>query len=250
MCVKISIITVTRNSAATIDDTLRSVQHQTWPHCEHILIDGASTDHTLAIAQQYPHLSIVVSEPDHGLYHAMNKGVGFASGDIVAFLNGDDYYSNDRVLERIAYTFEAEGVDAVFGDVEYFDADAPERVVRRYNSGYFSPKRLRWGWMPAHPAFFCRRSIYSAVGEFAIDYRIAADFEWMIRAFVTGGITYRHLSNVLVRMRTGGVSTAGLRSTVILNREMLRACRENGIQTNVPMLLARYPWKIAERYIR
>jgi glycosyltransferase involved in cell wall biosynthesis len=190
------------------------------------------------------HVSRVVSERDHGIYDAMNKGVDLATGDVIGFLNSDDHYAHDRVLAGVAAAFE--NTDAVFGDVGFFSPDRPDRLLRRYRSRQFAPKRLSWGWMPPHPALFVRADVFRRVGAFRTDFRIAGDFEWIVRAFATSAIRYRHLPDLLVRMRTGGISTGGWRNTLLLNREVMRACRENGLSTNWPKLLSKYPAKMLE----
>lgn len=245
---KISVITVTYNSAATVAGTLKSVVSQTHADVEHIVVDGASTDRTLAVVREHGgHVSRVVSEPDRGIYDAMNKGVGLATGDVIGFLNGDDYYAHDGVLSNVAHAFGGAHVDAVFGDVGFFRPDRPDRLIRRYRSKRFEPKRLSWGWMPPHPALFVRAETFRRVGPFRTDYRIAGDFEWIVRAFGASGIRqYKHLPDIMVHMRTGGVSTGGWRNTLLLNREVMRACRDNGISTNWPKLLSKYPAKVLE----
>jgi hypothetical protein len=150
------------------------------------------------------------------------------------------------VLERVAALMEREGLDALLGDVAFFHAQAPDRLVRRYDSGRFRPERLGWGWMPAHPASFFRRSVFVQTGEFRTDYRIAGDYEWIARAFQRSPLRYRHVPEVLVHMQTGGISTRGWRSTLVLNQEVLRACRENGIPTHWAKILSKYPRKLLE----
>lgn len=244
---KISVITVCYNSATTIADTLRSVAEQTHPEIEHIVVDGASHDGTLAVIEQCSsRLARLVSEPDHGIYDAMNKGIQLASGEVVAFLNADDLYAHSSVLEKVAAALAAGQLDAVMGDAEFFRPEFPERTVRRYQSGHFHPSRISWGWMPAHPTLFLKRSIYDHFGGFRTNYRIAGDFEFIARVFHAGNIRYEYLPEVLVRMRTGGISTGGWRNTLLLNREVLRACRENGIQTNYMKILSKYPRKLLE----
>jgi glycosyltransferase involved in cell wall biosynthesis len=244
---RIAVITVVRNRADTIAETLGSVAEQSHRDLEHIVIDGASTDGTLEIVARQAGPSVrIVSEPDHGIYDAMNKGVRLSTGQVIGFLNADDVYAHPRVLADVAGLMQREGLDAVLGDAEFFRADRPARPVRRYNSARFSPARIAWGWMPAHPAMFVRREVFERVGPFRTDYRIAGDFEFIARAFWPGKLRYRHLPEVLVRMRTGGVSTGGLRNTILLNREVLRACRENGIPTNLVKILSKYPAKFAE----
>lgn len=247
---KISVVTVSYNAAATIAETLASVAGQTHEDVEHIVIDGGSTDGTHeVIARHGAHVARFVSEPDRGIYDAMNKGVALASGEVIGFLNADDRYAHARVLTTVAAAIEAEDLDAVYGDVAFFQPDAPLSPVRRYRSSRFSPARLAWGWMPAHPALFMRRRVFQRVGPFRTDYRIAGDYEFVARAFRSGQLCYRHLPEVVVHMRVGGVSTGGLRNTLLLNREVLRACRENGIRTNALMILSKYPMKMLE-YLR
>ncbi|MBK7901060.1 MAG: glycosyltransferase [Betaproteobacteria bacterium] len=244
---KISIITVSYNAEASIVATLRSVAAQTYPHVEHIVIDGASTDSTLeCIGGHGAHLARLVSEPDRGIYDAMNKGVRLATGDVIGILNADDVYASDQVLARIAATMAAEPLDAAYGDVAFFSPGNPTVTVRRYSSRYFSPARLAWGWMPAHPTLFLRREVFARFGFYRPDFRIAGDYEFVARIFKDGRLRYRYLPEVLVRMSTGGASTGGWRSTLLLNREVLRACRENGIRTNWFMLLSKYPRKLLE----
>ena len=244
---KISIITVAFNAARTIADTLESVAAQTHAEIEHIVVDGASTDGTLQIIERHrKHISRLISEPDQGIYDAMNKGLVLAKGEIIGFLNADDVYAHNGVLERVSATMAKDGLDALFGDAEFVNPDRPDQPVRRYRSERFHPKRIAWGWMPAHPALFLRRYVYERFGMFRTDYRIAGDFELVARMFHGDTLTYRHLPEVLVRMQTGGVSTGGWRNTILLNKEVLRACRENGIQTSLPKILSKYPAKLLE----
>ena len=244
---KASVITVSLNNAATIGDTLSSLAEQTWPEIEHIVIDGGSTDATLEIVRnRLKHTAHIVSEPDRGIYDAMNKGVAAATGDIIGFLNADDRYAHPDVLRDVADAMASGDVDAVFGDVAYFRSEDPNGVVRRYRSARFRPDRIAWGWMPAHPGLFVRREVFERVGPFSTQFRIAGDFEWLARAFHDGSIRYRYLPEVLVRMRTGGISTGGWRNTILLNREVIRACRANGIRTNWLKILSKYPAKVIE----
>jgi len=244
---RISVITVSYNSVDTIAETLISVAKQEWPDVEHIVIDGGSTDGTLRVIDEVgQHVSRVISEPDDGIYSAMNKGVSVATGEIVGFLNADDHYANPRVLGLVARMMMEGDLSAVVADASFFRKEAPDKVVRRYHSDRFRPSRLAWGWMPAHPGLFVRREVFDRVGHFATDYRIAGDFEWIARAFHGGTLTYRHLPEVVVRMRIGGISTGGWRNTILLNREVLRACRANGISTNWFKILSKYPAKLLE----
>jgi glycosyltransferase involved in cell wall biosynthesis len=248
---KISVITVVRNGAGVISRTLENVERQTWPGTEHIVVDGASADGTADVVRARGRaVTRLISEPDAGIYDALNKGIATSTGDIISILHAADAFANDTVLSRVIERMETDRLDALLGDVEFVSPRDPNRVVRRYRSDRFRPSRLAWGWMPAHPALFVRRSLFERVGPFRTDYRIAGDFEWIIRAFHGGTLRYRHVPEVLVRMMTGGISTAGWRSTLLLNREVLRACRENGISTNWAMVLSKYPLKLLEYVFR
>jgi glycosyltransferase involved in cell wall biosynthesis len=248
---KVSIVTVCYNAAATIADTLESIAMQNFLDVENIVIDGASTDNTLEIVQRYAaRLARVHSEPDHGVYDAMNKGLALASGEVIGFLNADDVYASKDVLSRVMAIMEREGLDALLGDVEFFRPEDPARTVRRYRSARFKPDRIAFGWMPAHPALFLRRHVYERFGLFRTDYRIAGDFEFCARIFRDETLAYRSVPETLVRMRTGGISTGGWRSTLLLNREVVRACRENGIDTNMLKIFSKYPAKVLEFFAK
>lgn len=244
---KISVITVCYNSVLTIKDTLKSVASQNYKDFEHLIIDGGSKDGTLDIIRAWTRHSFrLVSEPDEGIYDAMNKGIKLATGDVVAFLNADDFYKDADVLARVAELMRAEQLDALYGDVEFFRPGQQGIVARRYNSGRFTAGRLGWGWMPAHPALFVRKALFERYGVFRTDYRIAGDFEFIARVFKHPELRHRHLPESLVCMQLGGISTSGWRATLQLNREMMRACRANSIPTNWVKMLLRYPVKALE----
>lgn len=244
---KISVVTVCYNAAATVEQTLKSVLSQDYPDIEYIVVDGASTDGTQAIVERYKdRLSAYISEPDKGIYDAMNKGIALATGEVVGLLNADDIYAHRGVLSLVAVAMQASSVDAVYGDVDFFDDADPSRVCRRYRSARFRPDRIAWGWMPAHPSLFLRRSVYQRFGVFRTQYRIAGDFELIARIFKDGTLRSRYLPEVMVRMRAGGVSNGGWRKMLLLNREVMQACRDNGIHTNWLMLLSKYPLKLLE----
>jgi glycosyltransferase involved in cell wall biosynthesis len=245
--VKISVVTVTRNSAASLPAALRSVALQSFSDVEHIVIDGASTDNTSEVMSlDGGHVNRFISEPDLGIYDAMNKGLGLVTGDVVGFLNADDRYADPQVLEHVVEMMEAENLDIVFGDVAFFRGDDTGVIIRRYRSDRFQPSLLSWGWMPAHPAFFMRREIYERIGGFKTDYKIAGDFEMMIRIFQNHNLKFKHIPAVLVLMRIGGVSNAGWKNMCTLNTEVLRACRQNNISTNIFKILSKYPLKLLE----
>jgi len=248
---KMSVITVCYKSAGTLAQTLQSIVDQDWPSVERIVIDGGSTDGTADILERFrSRLAYIVSEPDHGVYDAMNKGLALASGDVIGFLNADDVYADREVLSRVMTVMEREGLDALLGDVEFFRPEEPTRTVRRYRSSRFRPDRIAWGWMPAHPALFLHRRVYERFGLFRTDYRIAGDFEYCARIFRDNTLVYRSLPEMLVRMRTGGISTGGWRNTVLLNQEVMRACRENGIDTNMLKIFSKYPAKMLEFFVK
>lgn len=247
---KITVITVCRNAIRTIEDAIRSVASQTYKNVEHIIVDGASTDGTQDVVRKHEKLLAKwISEPDRGIYDAMNKGVSMATGDVVGFLNADDVYAHSDVLSEVAGILSSEDVQACYGDV-VFVGDDLETVVRYYRSKGFSPKKLAYGWMPAHPALYLRRELFETYGYFKTDYEIAADYELVARLFGATGIRYRYVPEVFVKMRMGGVSTRGIRSNYILNKEIVRACRENGIETNIFKVLMKVPLKMMELIVR
>lgn len=241
---KISVITVCYNAEETVENTILSVLSQDYPNVEYIIIDGASKDGTLEIVERYrDRLAQWVSEPDKGIYDAMNKGIALATGDIIGLLNADDIYAHTGVLSEVAAAMRSESLDAVYADVDYFDGAHPDKAVRHYSSAYFKPSRMAWGFVPAHPTLFLRREIYQKFGYFKTNYRIAGDYDLIARIFKDGTLRYRYLPKVLVRMRLGGASTRSWHSMLRQNTEVIRACHENGIYTNWLMILAKYPVK-------
>ncbi|MGC9976317.1 MAG: glycosyltransferase family 2 protein [Syntrophales bacterium] len=242
---KVSIITVVLNSRDFIEECIKSVLSQTYPDIEHIVIDGGSTDGTVEILGKHEsRLSRLVSERDRGIYDAMNKGIKLATGDIIGMLNSDDFYAETTVIDTIVREFLARRVDAVFSDLVYVDRRNPERITRYYNASNFNPDKFAFGWMPPHPTFFARRSCYQKYGFFKTDYKIAADFELLVRFLGRHGIPYQYLPRVTVKMRSGGVSTRTFKNNWILNTEIIRACAENGIHTNLLKVHLKYFKKI------
>lgn len=243
---KISIITVAYNSAATLGDTLRSVAMQkNHSDIEHILIDGASTDGTADVVRQHGgHLACYRSEPDRGIYDAMNKGLNCASGQVIGLLNSDDYYVEDNVIEEVLSVFEANpDVDVVMGNIDFVNDENLQRVVRKVSAKRFHPWMLRFGFMPPHPAVFIRKPTYDLVAPYKINYRIAADYELLVRLFLVVRPKYKIVDRRWVRMRTGGASTSGWQSKSKITKEMLSALRENNIYSNSFMLVTRFPIK-------
>jgi glycosyltransferase involved in cell wall biosynthesis len=246
---RVSIVTASFNSSATITDCLKSVASQTYP-AEHIIVDGASTDNTLELVHKISPSVRILSEPDDGIYDAMNKGIRLATGDIVGILNSDDFYAGPQVLEKVLTQFQKSGADALFADLVYVRPNNLERVVRYYSGAGFTPAKFAWGWMPPHPTFFVRRELYERYGLFRTDYKIAADYELTTRLLARHNVKYSYLPEVIVRMRTGGVSTNSLLSNWILNREILRACAENGIRTNMVKVYSKYFRKVMQLFTR
>ena len=247
----ISIITATYNSGGTIRDTLKSVLRQTYKDIEYIIVDGGSKDSTLDIIREYePRFGgrmRWISEPDEGIYDAMNKGIRMATGEVIGILNSDDFYASPDVLERVAQSFaEDDSLDAVYGDVRYVDAVDTNRVIRYYSSRIVRPWLMRFGFMPAHPSFYCRREVYECYGLYDTSYRIAADFELLLRMIHVRRIKTRYLPFDFVTMRMGGASSSGLSSYLVSHREHMRAYRENGVYSNVCFDCLRYGYKVGE----
>jgi glycosyltransferase involved in cell wall biosynthesis len=244
---KISIITVVFNNAATIADCINSVASQTYSNIEHIVVDGASSDGTQAIVEMNrDKISKYISEPDNGIYDAMNKGIRLATGDVLGILNSDDFYAGPHVIEKVVALFHESGAAALFADLVYVRPGNLDQTVRYYSGAGFTPDKFAWGWMPPHPTFFVRRELYERYGLFRTDYKIAADFELTARFLARHKVLFAYLPEVIVRMRTGGISTRNLRSNWILNGEILRACAINGINTNYFKVYSKYFSKVMQ----
>jgi len=242
---KISIITVVWNNVETIKNAIDSVLSQTYKDIEYIIIDGASNDGTVEIIKSYgDSISKFVSEPDKGLYDAMNKGISLATGDVVGILNSDDFYVDEDVIDTVVKVFEKNKCDSMFADLVFVKANNLDKVVRYYDSGKFHPSKFAYGWMPAHPTFFVKREFYTKYGLYKLDYKIAADYELLIRFLHKYKLSYYYLPKSIIKMRIGGVSTSGIQSNYILNKEIIRGCRENELKTNWFKVLSKYPAKL------
>jgi len=216
---KFSIITVSYNAASTIGDTLKSIADQSYNSIEHIIIDGASSDNTAEIIANFPHVAFYVSEKDKGIYHAMNKGIELATGDVIGILNADDLYSHHDVLHNVAELFKDSSVDAVYADLNFVDSADTRKVKRKWRSGSYKVNDFYWGWMPPHPTFFVRRSVYLNLGMFNTVLNSSADYELMLRLLLKHEIKAAYLQDVIVNMRLGGKSTASLKNRLIANQE-------------------------------
>lgn len=247
---KISIITATFNSGATIRDTIESVLRQTYKNWELIIKDGGSKDSTLEICRDYVTPSQgrirIVSNPDKGIYDAMNQGIELATGDVVGLLNSDDFYTSNDILETIARAFDESEVDAVYGDIHYVNDGELNKCVRYYSSAKFTRERMMGGWMPAHPSFYCQRDLYSKYGLFDTSFKVAADFEQLLRLIYVGRIKMRYIPKDFVTMRIGGASTSGIKSHVTILTEQLRGFKKNGIRNNLFRISARLFEKLME----
>ncbi|WP_239995590.1 glycosyltransferase family 2 protein [Photobacterium phosphoreum] len=240
--VKVSIITVCYNSGKTIKDTFDSIRNQTYQNIEYIVIDGGSTDNTKEIANQYKDIiTKFISGPDKGLYDAMNKGIALASGDIVGTLNSDDILFNDTVIENIVNTIG--NADGIYADVGFYDIELKNKT-RHYSSKNFTKDRFSRGFMPAHPSLYVRKKIYDQAGLYSLNYKIASDFDMLIRIFNIPGTTYKYIPKEFVKMRVGGVSTAGFSANILLNKEIILSCRSHNIKCSWFSVLSKYPEKI------
>jgi glycosyltransferase involved in cell wall biosynthesis len=249
---KLSIVTVAFNAEATIAEAVASVvgQRRAGYELEYIIVDGASTDGTLAALTPYRDgIARVISEPDRGLYDAMNKGVAAATGDFIGILNADDAYAHDEVLASVAARFAATGADALYGDLDYVAEDGSGRVVRRWRSGEMGSRSFLQGWMPPHPTFFLAQSAYAEHGGYTLDLRSAADYELMLRMLNKHKIHAAYLPDVLVKMRTGGVSNASWKNRVRANREDRAAWRMNGLRP-LPWTLIIKPLRKVTQWVR
>jgi glycosyltransferase len=237
---KISIITATFNSSATIADCIASVNTQTHVNIEHIIIDCKSRDNTLEIINSSPNrVTQIVSEPDSGIYDAMNKGIGMATGDVIGILNSDDLYADNTVLENVARVLGNTSVDCFHADLYYVKKDNINQIVRYWKSSEFIPGAFSKGWHPAHPTFFVKREVYEKYGIFNLDFTLAADFELMLRFFERYNITSRHLPEAIVRMRLGGKTSKNLKNIIIQNIECYKAFKVNRIAVSPFYLLYR-----------
>jgi glycosyltransferase involved in cell wall biosynthesis len=227
---RISIITATYNSAATVRDTLASIASQQYPHIEQIIVDGLSNDNTLEIVNEFPHVAKVISEKDKGIYDAMNKGVQLATGEIIGILNSDDFYTGPSILTKIAAAFEDPAVEAVYGDLQYVKSANTQVITRTWKSGGYKKKYLYYGWMPPHPTFFVRRQIYEKCGLFNTTLRSAADYELMLRVLLKHNTRVQYIPEVLVKMRAGGMSNASLKNRFRANKEDVMAWKLNDLK--------------------
>lgn len=248
---KISIVTATYNSEKTIRDTIESVLRQSFTDYEYIIVDGLSKDNTLGIVREYvPRFDgrmRYISEADKGIYDAMNKGFQMAKGDVLALINSDDFYTSDDVLQVVADVFSLDkSLDAVYGDIHFVKDGNLGKCTRYFSSRYFRPWMLRFGFMPAHPSFYCKKSVFDKYGLYDLQYRTSSDFEMMVRLLWKYRIKTKYLNMDFVTMRVGGESTAGLASKKKVNNDIARSLKSHGIYSNQFLQAVRYVWRVGE----
>jgi glycosyltransferase involved in cell wall biosynthesis len=228
---KISIITVTYNSAQTLEQTIQSVLLQDYENVEYIIVDGKSTDDTLSIIRNYRHkIDHFISEKDNGIYDAINKGIALATGDIIGILHADDFYMHDNVLSHVTETFKKNNADAVYADLYYVDKDNTDKIVRKWKSRNYSEGKFLWGWMPPHPTFFVKKEMYNKHGVYSTELRTAADYELMLRFIHKQKIKLAYLPEFIVKMRTGGKSNDSVKSRVKANKDDRKAWEMNNMK--------------------
>lgn len=240
---KVSIITAVFNSNKTIEHCINSVLNQSYKALEHIIIDGGSTDGTVEIVKKYgDRIAKFISEPDNGMYDALNKGIRLATSEIIGFLHADDLYSSNEVIEKVTYQMEKYDVDSCYGDLLYVDRKDPSRIIRYWKSGDYNPRKFYWGWMPPHPTFFVRRWVYDKYGYFNLELGSAADYELMLRFLLKYGITTKYIPEVLIKMRVGGISNATVKNRIAANRMDRKAWEVNDLNP--------YPWTVLLKPLR
>ena len=226
---KISIITVTYNAQEFLKTCIESVQQQIHPDIEYIVIDGRSTDDTLNIVASYDNINQLVSENDKGMYDALNKGIKLATGDIIGALNADDFFASMQVVSQISKAFEDSDTDILYGDLLYVEKLDTSKVIRRWTSKPYKQGLFQWGWMPAHPTFYVRREVFEKYGNYRLDMGSAADYELMVRFLHKHRLKSLYLPQVMVKMRTGGVSNSSMHNRIQANIADLEAMKINGI---------------------
>ena len=244
---KVSIITICYNSAATIEATIESVVQQSYSNIEYIIIDGASKDDTLSIVDRYKsHISKVVSEKDNGIYDAMNKGVSLASGDIIGILNSDDFYAYPDVLSDIVKRFQQTHADALYADLVYVDRNNAQRIRRYWKAGTYRHGKFLRGWMPPHPTFFVKKEVYEKYGVYTTDLKSSSDYEFMLRVLHKHKISVTYFPRVITKMRTGGQSNASVIHRAAANREDKKAWEMNGLKPRAYTILLKPISKIGQ----
>jgi len=247
---KISIITISYNSESTIEDTIKSVLSQDFADIEYIIIDGKSYDNTFNIIEKYTHkIKKFVSEKDHGIYDAMNKGISLATADIIGVLNSDDYYCDTQIISKVVHLFLTKNCDAVYGDLLYVSKDDTSKIIRHWKAGEYKDGMFLTGWMPPHPTFFVKRNIYEKYGKFNTQFTSAADYELMLRLVHKEKIKIAYLPEVIVKMRVGGKSNVTFANRIKANMEDRLAWKINGLRSNLFTLLLKPLSKLKQFFL-
>jgi glycosyltransferase len=248
---KISIITAVFNGKSTIEEAIKSLSGQTYKNVEHIVVDGGSADGTLDVIERYRgKIAKIISEPDRGIYDALNKGIRLASGDAIGILHGDDLYAHDKVLGKVASVFENRNLDSCYGDLEYVSKEDSNKVIRYWKSSTFRPGKFKYGWMPPHPTFFVKREIYEKYGLFNTGFRIAADYELMLRFLEKHRISTHYIPEVFIKMRLGGASNRSLKNMFIKSSEDYKAWKVNNLNGGLHTILLKNFSKIPQFFIK
>jgi len=233
------------NAQNTIERCINSVLRQKFKNFEYIIIDGGSTDNTCKIISNYRNnIDVFISEPDNGIYDAMNKGIALATGDVVGTVNADDYYADDDVLNSIAKVFAGQDTSILYGDLDYVDQS--HKIIRKWRSGTYSRGMFNWGWMPPHPTFYCKKILFDRLGAYKLDYGSAGDYELMLRFIHLNNINAYYLNKVLIKMVIGGVSNKSLNNRVQAMRFDLKAMRDNNIRLPMVTILFKPLRKLAQ----
>lgn len=231
MSLKVSIITITYNAEATLEDTIQSVLTQSYENIEYLIIDGKSTDGTLDIISKYKNrISKVLSEKDNGLYDAINKGINLATGDVIALLHADDFYLNKHVIKEYVELFNKSNCEAVYANLYYVDSNNTNKIVRKWHSGNYKPNAFKWGWMPPHPTFIAKKNIYEKFGAYRLDYKTAADYECLLRLIHVNKINLAYLDKYVIKMRVGGKSNESVKNRLNANIEDRKAWDDNNVK--------------------
>jgi len=230
LIMKVSIITATFNSEKTILDTLKSLEQQTYKNIEYIVIDGASSDKTVELIQNNStRVTKIICEPDQGIYDALNKGIYASTGDVIGFLHSDDLFASNIAVENIVNKFKSDGCDAVYGDLKYVAQDNISKVIRVWKSGEYNLSSIKSGWMPPHPTFFMKRELYEKFGGFDLGFKIAADYDSLLRYLWTNQISLAYLPEVLTLMRMGGASNRNLKNILQKTKEDINILSKNKV---------------------
>ncbi len=242
---KVSIITATYNNENTVEDTVLSVSSQTYKNIEHIIIDGNSSDNTIQIIKKHQDkIAKIISEPDKGIYDALNKGIKYASGDIICFLHADDIYADDTIIEKAVNLFSEKHTDSIYGDLQYVAKEDTGKIIRYWKSGEFTFSKLKKGWMPPHPTFLVRKEIYENCGVFDTNFKIAADYDLILRFLGKHKISTAYLPEVMIKMRIGGESNKSLKNIIKKMKEDIKVLKKNklgGWQTVIMKNIIKVP---------